>query len=130
MKRWVYWVYASTLILLGFERFYEKSVLLSGGSKINLIPAFVMLILAVALLNHQRKKAMFNPLFWQCCFWLCAGFTGLLLFAAIPFAVWLGQASYQYILLFAALILFTVPAQIVLFQYSYDDELWSAQLAR
>lgn len=123
MKQLLYWLYVVVLIGMGM------AYLLSSSANLLPLPAIetlsvITILLALVLILNQSKKVVLVGWFWQTCFWLFTSVTGLVLIASVPLAFWLGEESFAYIAQLVFEVLLTIPAQIILFNYAFNDALW------
>jgi hypothetical protein len=112
-----------TLLVPALLQLMQKVLSSTGGFASRYGPLLVMLILVIGYLGQFRRIAILRRWVWQFCFLLIVLLTSCALFF-VAYSMISGVGAMGPILMMLAVIILTLPAQVTLYHYIKNDNIW------
>jgi hypothetical protein len=123
--RAIHITYMVTLLVPALLQLVHKVLSNTGGFASRYGPLLVMLILVAGYLGHYRGIAILRRCVWQFCFLLIVVLTSCALFFVAYSMISRAGAMGPILMMLAAIIL-TLPAQVTLYHYIKNDNIWGS----
>jgi peptidoglycan/LPS O-acetylase OafA/YrhL len=121
--RAIHITYMVTLLVPALFQLMQKVLSSTGGFASRYGPLLVMLILVIGYLGQFRRIAILRRWVWQFCFLLIVLLTSCALFF-VAYSMISGVGAMGPILMMLAVIILTLPAQVTLYHYIKNDNIW------
>jgi hypothetical protein len=121
--RAIHITYMVTLLVPALFQLMQKVLSSTGGFASRYGPLLVMLILVIGYLGQSRRIAILRRWVWQFCFLLIVLLTSCALFF-VAYSMISGVGAMGPILMMLAVIILTLPAQVTLYHYIKNDNIW------
>ena len=123
--KYLWFIYAGLLLVLGFGRMVQKIVTETGGFGSRYGPVLVAMVIALGVIGYVFHRPIAWNWVWKGVFWLVAiAIVGMGVVAVyLLFSV--GSGSYNVVGLLVGLLVILLPGQRQLFGYAYrSPSLW------